>query len=445
MMERLYAKKQSLSEGGQPQQQQQQQQQVVQVQRPDGSSVVLSPGQLSVKAIPDGAVRRKTNSTRGSARSEAETTTTTTTALTPGAYRVSAEGLEVVEDTFDDEDFASSSMMTTTTSNSRSGVPSAVPGTIEPTNFYDVEARSVLAEESPPPPLYPAETVNIDKENRKQRRRFVILIVLVVLALVAVVVSVVVAVLQPGSGSPSNDSTTSSPSASPTFTGDDTVRDFLASQSPDGGLAFQDPNSVQSQALAWLLDPTFNRRLTATQHTVQRYVLAVLYLASHQNGNNVWANEDNWLTSADVCSWYTSGTRGGLCNDDGLVEQLDLNRNNVRGPLPSELSMLSSQLVVLDMTLNRLTGTLPTELGLLTKAEIFFVGANLLAGTIPTELGQLSSVTKLYVDGNDFVGTVGPQVCSLRNQTLELFWGDCQEIDCPCCTRCCTDGSPCNE
>ena len=195
-----------------------------------------------------------------------------------------------------------------------------------------------------------------------------------------------------------------------------------------------------------MLDPRFNPRLTASPQSVQRFALATLFFAT--NGTT-WQGSDKWVTEAPTCDWFTSGASRNRCNiqDDnaGMFAELDLNRNNLRGTIPPELALLSDHLVSLDLTFNQLTGTIPSELGLLTNLEVVVVSANALTGTIPTELGQLRVVNELYLDANDLTGSMPNEVCTLRNSTLRLLWGDCAEVTCDCCGRCCTDNEPCNE
>eukprot|EP00980_Cylindrotheca_fusiformis_P024279 scaffold11700_cov169-Cylindrotheca_fusiformis.AAC.1 len=57
-------------------------------------------------------------------------------------------------------------------------------------------------------------------------------------------------------------------------------------------------------------------------------------------------------------------------------------------------------------------------------------------GTIP---GSLRPLEILDVGNNLFHGPVPSEVCSMD---LDIFRGDCEELDCTCCTRCAVPGSP---
>jgi len=309
-----------------------------------------------------------------------------------------------------------------------------VPAAPDPT-LYEVEAQLV-----PPPPsetgaptVWTAEAVTVAKSGTSRRR----LIFVVLFIFVAAAVTVLVAFLGTGQ---TGDPITLAPTSSPSFSSDDSMISFLTSFGVDSS-TFRDVESPQSQALDWLTDPEFNRKLTATFDTIQRYVLAVMYFTT--NGTE-WANSDGWLTAASVCEWFTAGSIRTVCSDDGLLTQLNLSRNNLGGQLPSEISLLADQLFVFDVRFNKLTGTIPPELGKLSLSEIFYVEANKLTGTVPSELGELKSATNLYLNDNNLTGTIPPQVCALKNRSLKLFWGDCDDFSNHCFSRCCSDGDQCS-
>jgi hypothetical protein len=205
----------------------------------------------------------------------------------------------------------------------------------------------------------------------------------------------------------------------------------------------QNVTSPQFRAFTWILQDVA-RIETSRDVILQRYVMAVVYYAL--DGDN-WQTNEKWLSKESICSWHSSGGGPGtICSDDGILKVFDLNRNNLQGTLPTELALLSDQLVKVDVTLNQVSGTIPTELGQLSRLEVFFVAANKITGTVPSEIGRMTSMINMYFDSNLMVGTMPQQVCALKNETLQLLWADCfDEIACDCCGRCCRDDMPCND
>jgi len=256
----------------------------------------------------------------------------------------------------------------------------------------------------------------------------------------------------------------------------------------DDLIPFRQVNSAQSQALEWLRsDPITLSDGRSTQTVLQRYVLAVLYFAT--TGHNwFWP----YLSSDDVCTWHTwwDGGRiktGVFCdtnNGGETVDTIDLSGNNLRGPLPWELTLLTN-LRHIDLERNRISGTIPSRIHELSLPETFFakgndltgtlpkafgpsiyhidlalnsmngsipedwdtrmpklgylsLGLNLLTGTIPSNLGNINHQWEVFeVFGNSITGSVDPFLCG--NFSWKSLALDCEEVQCSCCTMCCTD------
>jgi pimeloyl-ACP methyl ester carboxylesterase len=93
---------------------------------------------------------------------------------------------------------------------------------------------------------------------------------------------------------------------------------------------------------------------------------------------------------------------------------LNLERNELTGEIPPELSQLSS-LEWLDLDSNDLTGEIPPELSQLSSLEWLTLSANQLTGEIPPELGQLSSLEYLWLDPNQLTGEIPPELGQLSS------------------------------
>ena len=82
--------------------------------------------------------------------------------------------------------------------------------------------------------------------------------------------------------------------------------------------------------------------------------LVALYNAT--DGAN-WTNNTNWLTNEAISEWH-----GVTTNSDGRVTRLQLNNNQLTGPIPAELGNLAN-LQRLFLYGNMLTGPIPAALG----------------------------------------------------------------------------------
>lgn len=102
---------------------------------------------------------------------------------------------------------------------------------------------------------------------------------------------------------------------------------------PVSGLShFSDTSSPQYKA-AWWLATTDGAQLDfateAGEKIIQRYVLALLWYAL---GGEGWESKKKYVTEISTCSWDDI-----VCDDDGLVIEIDLRENNLIGWIPSEI------------------------------------------------------------------------------------------------------------
>jgi hypothetical protein len=299
----------------------------------------------------------------------------------------------------------------------------------------DAEVEPVLMQAQKVDEIYATETISLTQqqyEEKMRRRKLCLFGVVLALSFVGVIIAVVLVFALPPRTSAQELSL--SPSNAPSFsqTGLDAYIRTLSS--PD---AFRDDTSAQSRALNWLLN--IDLTTGGQSEVTERYVLATLFYSTQ---GETWESSRDWLSAKSVCDWFTSGSS--VCGDDGLLQELNLSRNNLSGSLPIEMGHLANQLKVLDLTFNELTGALPSELGRLSLVEVLHLSINRLQSTIPSEMGHLSSVVSLYFDGNNLTGDMPSEVCQLKTDSLEKLWADCANVTCPegCC-RCCTLEEPC--
>ncbi len=145
-----------------------------------------------------------------------------------------------------------------------------------------------------------------------------------------------------------------------------------------------------------------------------RLVLTTLFDVTDGAG---WIHDENWLTDLPLADWHGVGV-----DDEGRVSKLDLEANNLVGPIPAELSRLR-RLTELNLIRNSLRGRIPPELGTLAHLEVLGLGINRLTGPIPPELGQLSRLRELHVYRNPLSGRIPGELAELdRLEKFVLYW-----------------------
>ena len=132
------------------------------------------------------------------------------------------------------------------------------------------------------------------------------------------------------------------------------------------------------------------------------------------------------------------------------LRELSMKQSKLIGTIPRFLGRMTN-LKVLDLDSNKLDGSIPSELGRLTNINTLMLNRNELTGTIPASFASLDTIDLLLLDGNHLSGTADA-ICSTASARAPTFFAtDCGgtpeelEIDCACCTLCCTDTEPsCN-
>jgi Leucine-rich repeat (LRR) protein len=159
--------------------------------------------------------------------------------------------------------------------------------------------------------------------------------------------------------------------------------------------------------------------------------LSLIDLYNSTNGPG-WVNNTNWATTAPVATWY------GVTPRLGRVTQLNLQGNNLSGPIPTSIGNLTSvnilnfyinqlsgsipttvdnlQLLTnLKLNSNRLTGSIPASFGNLPNLNFLYLSGNLLSGSIPSSLGNMTNLSWLELEGNQLSGSIPQELGNLKN------------------------------
>ena len=148
--------------------------------------------------------------------------------------------------------------------------------------------------------------------------------------------------------------------------------------------------------------------------------LSALYTAT--DGDN-WLKSDNWdITTVpseeELVDWF------GVSLSEGLLVELSMGKNNLRGTLPPELENLRN-LRILGLFENEgLSGPIPPELGNLERLQRLILRDNSLTGSIPSELGNLEQLQVLSLRGNSLTGLIPPELGNLEQLQGLSFSGN---------------------
>ncbi|KAI4333512.1 hypothetical protein L6164_018306 [Bauhinia variegata] len=98
------------------------------------------------------------------------------------------------------------------------------------------------------------------------------------------------------------------------------------------------------------------------------------------------------------------------------LQELDLSRNYLSGPIPKSFAKLP--LLRLSLIDNQISGSIPAELGDIITLESLVLEDNLLGGPLPSKLGNLVRLQRLLLTANNFTGPIPESFGKLKNLTI---------------------------
>jgi hypothetical protein len=191
------------------------------------------------------------------------------------------------------------------------------------------------------------------------------------------------------------------------------ITSHLTSISVAGVAAFNETDSASSLALSELLrqdslilDPAMPADAFRLS---QRFALLSLWYSSF----DAWFNETGWTEPIHECEWH-----GVMCETlpvDGVTEEqqvvvaIDLNRNNLQGSIPADITLLT-ELAELNLGDNKITSPLPKALWQMNKLKRLFLNNNNLEEELPADFSGMSSLLHFDAANNELSGD------------LSIFW-----------------------
>lgn len=132
-------------------------------------------------------------------------------------------------------------------------------------------------------------------------------------------------------------------------------------------------------------------------------------------GGAQWLNNYFWGSERALNYWH------GVKIEHGVVTELDLSMNNLKGELPQSISKLK-HLKKLCLAGNKdgITGSLPESLGELTDLEVLELNYCSLSGEIPASLGKLKHLHVLSLSDNELSGELPEELGNLDLWDISL-------------------------
>jgi hypothetical protein len=210
-----------------------------------------------------------------------------------------------------------------------------------------------------------------------------------------------------------------------------------------GSEKLSDEESAPFRALEWIIQEDPMQLLPEDSNLAQRFLLAMFYFETHEEGEWLSCNRQEetdpddvcyyqklvsvfpheyrgitwfrWLSDKHECLWA-----GLFCDDFDQLRHIELKGQKMKGTLPHELAYFPF-LQGVSLAWNQFYGTIPTEYGEINHLLNFEVHHNSLTGTLPS-WPKAKNIELLNIGGNDLTGTLPSEIKYLSHlKGLYLF------------------------
>ncbi len=148
-----------------------------------------------------------------------------------------------------------------------------------------------------------------------------------------------------------------------------------------------------------------------------RKALINLYNATD---GDYWKHNSGWKSPPlDADGFSIPGTESnwfGVCLENGVITELWLNNNQLRGNIPDSIGNLKN-ITQLNLSQNKLTGPIPDSIGEMTELTKLNLSHNELTGAIPEALGNLTRLRNLDLNYNQLTAFVPESIGNLTELT----------------------------
>lgn len=132
----------------------------------------------------------------------------------------------------------------------------------------------------------------------------------------------------------------------------------------------------------------------AQVNTNDSLALVAIY---HATNGDQWKENTNWLTDKPVSEWF------GITVENGRVSIVNLNKNDLSGYIPDDISKLTEMVEFAVESNENLTGQIPPSINKLAKVERLDFSRCGFSGPFPN-ISTMEKLSALYISGSGFSG-----------------------------------------
>ncbi|CAH9147562.1 unnamed protein product [Cuscuta epithymum] len=153
-------------------------------------------------------------------------------------------------------------------------------------------------------------------------------------------------------------------------------------------------------------------------------------------GIDCWHPEESRVLNIRLSDMGLKGRFPVGLKDCKSLTGLDLSRNQISGPIPSNISKIIGFVTTIDLSFNQLSGQIPQDLARCSLLNAIKLHNNQFSGRIPPELGLLGRVVTFSVADNSLTGPVP----SFQNKTYLSYGNNAGLCGAPSLPQCKGEG-----